>query len=189
LISDVCQAVKDKRERARMVTEEALPAQKVGLVSHLKTINGWPTNLISIDYFYKGDADDFESSSSPSSYKCKPNIILLFIPGNPGLIEWYSDTLVKIIEQLGVGYALRGISYAGHGAGDSVTGSADEHKQSFVNASEQQDAVSAKMSVSWTIEGQREWNHRTNNIIQLLELELKPHQNMLGSQTQNELGR
>ncbi|KAL7498102.1 hypothetical protein ACHAWT_009864 [Skeletonema menzelii] len=137
-----------------MVTEEALPAPKVGLVSHLKTINGWPTNLISIDYFYKGDADDFESSSSPSSYKCKPNIILLFIPGNPGLIEWYSDTLVKIIEQLGVGYALRGISYAGHGAGDSVTGSADEHKQSFVNASEQQDAVSAKMSVSWTIEGQ-----------------------------------
>lgn len=142
--------------------EEALPAPKVGLVSRLKTINGWPTDSISID-FYKGGADDV-ASSSQSSYKCKPNIILLFIPGNPGLIEWYSDTLVKIVEQLGVGYALRGISYAGHGDGDDVTGSAEEHKQSFVNASEHQDA---KMSVSWTIEGQREWKHRTNHIIQL----------------------
>lgn len=136
--------------------EETLPSPKVGLVSHLKTISGWPTNTISIDFYEKG-ADVIASSC-----KCKPNILLLFIPGNPGLIEWYSDTLVKIIEQLGVGYALRGISYAGHGAGDDVTGSADEHQQSFVNKSEHQDA---KMSVSWTIEGQREWYHRANNII------------------------
>ena len=139
--------------------EEALPSPQVGLVSHLKPISGWPTNTISID-FYEGGGDVIASSC-----KCKSNVMLLFIPGNPGLIEWYSDTLVEIIEQLGVGYALRGISYAGHGAGDDVTGSADEHKQSFVNGSDSQDA--AKMSVSWTIEGQREWYHRANNIIQL----------------------
>ena len=130
--------------------EEVLPAPKVRVVSHRKTINGWPTNSISVD-FYRGDANNIAESSL---YKSKPNIILLFIPGNPGLIEWYTDTLFKIVEHLGVGYALRGISYAGHGAGDDVIGSADEHKQSFVNGSGHQDAVSAKMSISWTKEGQ-----------------------------------
>jgi hypothetical protein len=143
--------------------EEALPAPKVRLVSHRKNIHGWPTDSISID-FYKGEADNAASSSQN---KCKPNLILIFIPGNPGLIEWYSDTLVKIVEQLGVGYAVRGISYAGHGAGDDVIGSADDHKHSFVNTSGHHDA---KMSVSWTIEGQSKWKRRTNNIIQLCEL-------------------
>lgn len=130
--------------------EEVLPSPKVRVVSRRKTIIGWPTNSIAID-FYRGDAGNVAESSL---YKCKPNIILLFIPGNPGLIEWYTDTLFKIVEQLGVGYALRGISYAGHGAGDDVIGTANEHK-SFVCASGHQDAVlSAKMSISWTMEGQ-----------------------------------
>jgi hypothetical protein len=144
-----------------------MPAPKVRLVSHRKTIHGWPTDSISID-FYKGEADNVDAS--PSHNKCKPNLILIFIPGNPGLIEWYSDTLVKIVEQLGVGYAVRGISYAGHGAGDDVIGSADDHKHSFVNTSGHQDVVGTKMSVSWRIEGQSKWKHRTNTIIQLCEL-------------------
>mmetsp|Transcript_10060 Transcript_10060/g.14943 ORF Transcript_10060/g.14943 Transcript_10060/m.14943 type:complete len:372 (-) Transcript_10060:1232-2347(-) len=128
-----------------------MPAPKVRLVSHRKPIHGWPTDSISID-FYKGEADNVDAS--PSQNKCKPNLILIFIPGNPGLIEWYSDTLVKIVEQLGVGYAVRGISYAGHGAGDDVIGSADDHKHSFVNTNGHQDVVGTKMSVSWTILGQ-----------------------------------
>ena len=96
--------------------------------------------------------------------------MLILNPGNQGGIEWYSDTLVKIVEQLGVGYAVRGISYAGHGAGDDVIGSADDHKHSFVNTSGHQDVVGTKMSVSWTIEGQSKWKHRTNTIMQLCEL-------------------
>ena len=100
---------------------------KSKLVSLRKTINEWPTDSISID-FYKEETNN-AIASSLSAHKYKPNIILLFIPGNPGLIEWYSDTLIKIVEQLGVGYAVRGISFAGHGAGDDLIGSTDDHKQ------------------------------------------------------------
>jgi hypothetical protein len=145
---------------------EEVSGPKAKLVSLRKTINGWPTDSISID-FYKEETNDAatSSSSSSSSHKYKPNIILLFIPGNPGLIEWYSDTLIKIVEQLGVGYAVRGISYAGHGAGTDVIGSTDDHKQNFVNTSGgHQNAGAAKMSVSWTIEGQSKWKQRTNVI-------------------------
>ncbi len=160
-----------------------MPAQKVRVVPHRKTINGWPTNSISID-FYKGGADNIAESSS---YKCKPNIILLFIPGNPGLIEWYTDTLFKIVKQLGVGYALRGISYAGHGAGDDVIGSADEHKQSFVSVSGHQDAVlSAKMSISWTMEGQIK--HKLSWVDEVIE-EWKAEFKSSSSQSTEELPR
>lgn len=124
------------------------------LVTRRSTINEWPTDTIEID-FYKEETTD-------TAKKLKPNTILIFIPGNPGLIEWYSDTLIKIIRQLGASYAARGISYAGHGSGDDVVGSIEDHNQSFANKSVHQNTAALKsdnnclrdMSVAWTIEGQ-----------------------------------
>lgn len=120
------------------------------VVAQRATIKGWPTNMISIDFYNKKDLVE---------YKCKPKVILIFIPGNPGLIEWYSDTLIKIVQRLGPSYAARGISYAGHGISDDVVGSKYEHKQNFANINnihdqDKDNSCLRDMSVPWTIEGQ-----------------------------------
>ena len=67
-------------------------------------------------------------------------------------IEWYSDTLIKIVQRLGPSYAARGISYAGHGISDDVVGSKYEHNQSVKS----DNSCLRDMSVPWTIEGQSE---------------------------------
>ena len=100
--------------------------------------------MISIDFYNKKDL--------VAAYKCKPKVILVFIPGNPGLIEWYSDTLMKIVQRLGPSYAARGISYAGHGISDDVVGSKYEHNRSVKS----DNSCLRDMSVPWTIEGQSE---------------------------------
>ena len=129
-------------------------AAKLKLTHGRRIVFGWPTNSISID-FYEGEEGAANFAEKTTNQKCKPNVILMFIPGNPGLIEWYSETLVRIVSHLGVGYAARGISYAGHGSGDAILGSSDDHKLSFIDVPEQQ---KRRMSVPWTIEGQSKWN-------------------------------
>ena len=65
---------------------------------------GWPTDVVSID---------FAEAKPPHTY-------LLFVPGNPGLVGWYIPALVSILQQLGSGFAIRGVSYAGHGIAEET---------------------------------------------------------------------
>lgn len=80
----------------------------------VRTILNWPTETVSIDYCIVGGAHNEEQVPIPS------HTVLLFIPGNPGCIEWYIPLLKDLIESLGTGFAARGVSYAGHGASDAV---------------------------------------------------------------------
>lgn len=94
--------------------------------------------------------------------------MLLFVPGNPGCIGWYIDFLSILIRHLGVGYAARGISYAGHGVGedDSMRMATTHHTNG------------ADPNIAWTVDGQvqhkvdwvdqvraelQQWRHQATN--------------------------
>lgn len=67
----------------------------------------WPSDAFSIDHF--------DDQNKPAA----PHTILLFVPGNPGLVDWYVPSFQKLIGQLGPGFCVRGVSYAGHSLGAS----------------------------------------------------------------------
>lgn len=66
--------------------------------------------------------------------------MILFIPGNPGCIGWYTKFLASIISRIGPLYAGHGISYAGHGVGDHIVEGLDPKIR----------------DLPWTIQGQVE---------------------------------
>ena len=110
-------------------------------------ICGWPTDVLSIEH----DADI--GNESP-----KPTALILFVPGNPGVVHWYIDFLSKILQTLGHGYAVRGISYAGHGVGDEIVGSDKDHDCDIPESSDNVDLNNRvnKMKTAWTMDGQGE---------------------------------
>ena len=113
-------------------------------------ISGWPTDVISIEH----DARSTNRSQ-------KPNTLILFIPGNPGVIHWYIDFLSKILQTLGHGYAVKGVSYAGHGVGDEIVGSDEDHNcYSEHSGSVDLNGRFDKMKTAWTMDGQGEIERR-----------------------------
>ncbi len=86
------------------------------MVEEEAIITGWKTDTVSIDWV---STDSTTSSTNASS---AAPLLILFIPGNPGCVQWYIPMLKSIMEQLiEVGcygaISIRGISYAGHGVG------------------------------------------------------------------------
>lgn len=102
-------------------------------------ICGWLTDVLSIDN------DSYVDAS-------KPHTLLLLIPGNPGVIHWYIDFLENTLQNLGDGYAVRGVSYAGHGVGDNVIGSDEDHN--ICSNSQDDRKRQEKMNIAWTMDGQ-----------------------------------
>ncbi len=124
-------------------------------------ICGWPTDTLSIDYYGRNATSESKNNGPASS---TTHTLLLFIPGNPGVIHWYTIFLTQVVQQLGRGFAVRGLSYAGHGVGEDVVGTSDDHNQSFhrkrqdEKLNESMDADDLKdMRVPWTMEGQSEF--------------------------------
>ena len=133
-------------------------------------ICGWPTDTLTID----DDDDLYQNDVHSTSIHDKNNpyynaathiTLLIFIPGNPGVIHWYTQFLVRIVEQLGEGYAVRGISYAGHGVGDDVVGTRDDHHNQIFHGKRRDGKVNESIninghkdiSISWSMEGQSEY--------------------------------
>lgn len=101
----------------------------VSVKEDVVNICGWPTDTVSIDYRNK------DNEVIPA------HTLILFVPGNPGCIGWYQKLLFQIIEKLGVGFAARGVSYAGHGIRNNITGAHDKLREN---------------SIAWTVDGQVE---------------------------------
>lgn len=76
----------------------------------VRDILKWPTDTAEIDYIDPND---------PSKVEC-PHTIIVFFPGNPGLVGWYIPSLLNLVQKSGRGFAARGISYAGHGSSDEI---------------------------------------------------------------------
>jgi len=122
-------------------------------------ICGWPTDTISIDF----NGRNYNYATSENKTASITHTLLLFIPGNPGVIQWYTLFLTQIVQKLGRGFAVRGLSYAGHGVGEDVVGTTDDHDQRFHRKrldgklNEAMNADGPKdMRVPWTMEGQSE---------------------------------
>ncbi len=68
-----------------------------------REICSWPTNNFEIDHY---------DSDLNRQY---PHTVLMFVPGNPGVSEWYIPMLETVVSELGVGYSCRAVNHAGHG--------------------------------------------------------------------------
>jgi len=118
----------------------------LSVIEKQECICGWPTDTLSIDI----NTDN------------RTKTLILFTPGNPGVIQWYIDFLCKVIQRLGSGFAVHGCSLAGHGLDDNVVGNDDDHiiMQSFYK--EHINHKSGKVTkdgqrnfaIPWTMKGQ-----------------------------------
>jgi pimeloyl-ACP methyl ester carboxylesterase len=103
----------------------------VKVTNEVKTILQFPTDTVSIDFL-----DENGEVSMPQT-------ILVFVPGNPGLIHWYAPMLKEILDQLGPGFSARGLSYAGHGLTKEMT-----------NVEQFEGSSARNVNVAWTVDGQ-----------------------------------
>ena len=101
------------------------------VTNELKQILHFPTDTVAIDYVDENGAT------------CTPHTIIVFVPGNPGLVNWYVPMLKELVNRLGDGFAARGLSYAGHGVTAQIV-----DVQAFEGLSQRD------FSVAWTIHGQ-----------------------------------
>ena len=110
------------------------------------TILDWPTDVVSIDY---------DDGGRP------PHTYLIFIPGNPGLVGWYIPALTLILRNIGPGFAIRGISHAGHGITDETVQVEDWHNNSTAGGRNNSNndgatttATPRNVQIPWTVNGQ-----------------------------------
>ena len=96
----------------------------------VEDILGWPT-------------DTFSIICGPQEHV---HTILVFIPGNPGLCEWYIPLFSKILEAIGPGYTVRGASYVGHSIHPKQINVEIEQNDSDTNI--------PPKTLAWTLDGQ-----------------------------------
>lgn len=113
--------------------------QQPAITKRVVDLLGWPTDVVSIDHLTQ--------QSDVHTY-------ILFVPGNPGLVGWYIPPLEQILQQLGPGFAGRGISYAGHGVTkDIVTVEDYEYPNESSSSSS---STRRNVQIPWTVNGQVE---------------------------------
>ena len=134
----------------------------LSVIEKQECICGWPTDTVNIDF----NIDDNSEHPYPT--------LILFTPGNPGVVQWYISFLCKVLQQLGNGFAVRACSLAGHGLDDNVVGTDDDHiMQSFdrehINnkSSEVTKDGQRNFAIPWTMKGQI--IHRTEWIDNILK--------------------
>lgn len=101
----------------------------------VREILHWPTDTVEIDYFAENGSQAVDDS---------PHTILVFFPGNPGLVKWYIPSLVNLVKRGGRGFAARGVSYAGHGTPDDIA-----NVEAWMSKKDQRD-----MDIPFTVDGQ-----------------------------------
>lgn len=106
---------------------------RLRVTREVRTVLGWPSDTFAIDYHATRDAHTPEF----------PHTVLVFVPGNPGLTEWYVPMFTELVQRLGPGFAARGIANAGHSTHDS-----------HVDVEQWKDEPDREACVPWTIDGQ-----------------------------------
>ena len=115
------------------------PRPRLVVKETVQDISGWPTDTLSIDYDRRSDG--------LGPY---PQTVILFVPGNPGCVGWYKKMLVALVERLGIGFAARGVSYAGHGVGENIVG------DGMAKLVDRPDCGRRNPRIPWTVDGQVE---------------------------------
>ena len=88
---------------------------------------GWPTDAFKIDVV------------DPSAV----HTVLIFTPGNPGLVEWYIPFFEQILQELGPGFACRGVANAGHSLCHDK-----------VDVAARDESLRKSKAIPWTVDGQ-----------------------------------
>lgn len=107
---------------------------KVVVDERIETLEGWPTDTVRVDWEFSGEGEQRR--------RRKPHTLLVFFPGNPGCIGWYTPNLVELVKRLGPGFAGRGVSYAGHSPSHPTFNEVEANPHG------------ADPSVPWTVDGQ-----------------------------------
>lgn len=107
---------------------------------NVEDVLGWPTDTFAIEFETISRQRQGTKPTPRRQPGRRAHTIIMFVPGNPGLVEWYISFFAKILQSLGPGFAVRGASYAGHSTDPSQ-----------INVEEAGDAAK---SMAWTIDGQ-----------------------------------
>lgn len=98
-------------------------SSKVKTTSTIVALCGWPTKTCNLDF-----GSDTHTHT-----------VIVFIPGNPGLLEWYMRSLKQILLRLGPGYAVRAVANAGHAVESQLV---------------QPRNTNTEAAIAWTMKGQ-----------------------------------
>lgn len=112
----------------------------------------WPTDVFSIDHCRSppGFIPNSEPKNTATPLKLNapenlnlvvPHTVLVFVAGNPGIVDWYIPFFSEMIRLLGPGFAARGVANAGH--------SLDPNRMEVSKHKGERDT-----SVPWTVDGQ-----------------------------------
>jgi sulfur carrier protein ThiS len=112
---------------------------RIRVEERLQDILQWPTDTVEIDYLH----DDIVSENDGVSVE-SPHTIIVFFPGNPGLVKWYIPSLLHLVKRGGRGFAARGVSYAGHGTPHEIA-----NVEAYLSKKDQRDT-----DVCFTVDGQ-----------------------------------
>jgi pimeloyl-ACP methyl ester carboxylesterase len=116
---------RDARDRQRSSDDGIV----VFVEQRIRTVLGWPSDVFSMDCVANNGDSEI------------PHTLIIFIPGNPGLVEWYLPVFKALLERLGSGYAVRGVANAGHSRSPELV---DVEAQ----------GNKANLSIPWTVKGQ-----------------------------------
>jgi hypothetical protein len=108
-------------------------------------IAGWPTDTVAVEYIHLDTTTTTTTTTSPQK---PPHTILIFVPGNPGCIGWYTPNLIELVTRLGHGFAARGASYASHSPNNESLSNVKELLTSDPSSR------AADVSIPWTVDGQ-----------------------------------
>ena len=127
-----------------------------------RTLVGWPTDTFAMDWCLPeqeppspGNTTTTTTSQQQQQPPPRVHTVLVFVPGNPGLIEWYVPFFRQLLTALGPGHACRGAANAAH--------SLDPHKAQVLQASNANNDHAADTSnsganknpsIPWTVDGQ-----------------------------------
>ena len=117
----------------------------VAVKTQVKNVLQWPSDTFSIDYV---------SASAPQNDHRPPppppvHTIIVFIPGNPGLIDWYIPFFTQMLTRLGPGFVCRGVALAGHSLDAKLV---DVEYYKHDNSNTNRDLRDT--AIPWTVDGQ-----------------------------------
>jgi len=113
------------------------------------TLIGWPTDAFAIDHpvIGFGGAGRCEDDGTTSTPQPPVHTLIIFVPGNPGLVEWYVPFFERVVSRLGPGFATRGAANAGHSVSPERIRVDDE--RGVEDCKDRRDR-----RISWSVDGQ-----------------------------------
>ncbi|GKZ01280.1 hypothetical protein MPSEU_001079000 [Mayamaea pseudoterrestris] len=129
----------------------------VSTTEKVVSLLGWPTTTISIQWTKNDNEPKEDPATLHNSFELSsPDTVIFFVPGNPGLVQFYVPMLLAMMQRLGPGFAAFGASHAGHG----VTNDSNEWElgdnmaDETIDNQQQNHEQQGDTSISWTMEGQ-----------------------------------